>query len=107
MDAEVRELAELVRREDADLADELLAAGGLDVPVNEEIAPTTQKESIPAVITLALPATYSVDAILYAAADAINAVPRDVKPAIVAAFVRAKELGLTVEQVVATLVSTK
>ena len=107
VDFELRQFADLVRLEDADLADEMLAAGGLQEPIAAPIAPAAPDEPVPAAITPALPAEYRIDAILCAAADAIDAVPRDVKPAIVAAFVRAKQMGLSIEEVVAALESAK
>jgi transcriptional regulator with XRE-family HTH domain len=107
VDDEVRQLADLVRSEDEDLADELLAARGLLLDVTDEVTPATPDVSAPPQVSPAMAAKYSIDAVLYAAADAIDAIPRDVKPAIVAAFVRAKELGLTIDQVVSTLKPTK
>jgi hypothetical protein len=44
-----------------------------------------------------------IDSLLCAAADAMNGPPRAVRPIVTAAFVRARDMGLTVEAVAAAL----
>jgi hypothetical protein len=46
-----------------------------------------------------------VDSIVCAAADAMNVLPRDVRPALLAAFTRARRLGLGIEAVESALAS--
>jgi transcriptional regulator with XRE-family HTH domain len=48
-----------------------------------------------------------VDSIVCAAADAMNVLPRDVRPALLAAFTRTRRLGLGVEVVERALAATK
>jgi transcriptional regulator with XRE-family HTH domain len=105
--SEVQELADLVRSEDPDLADELLIAGGIELKADIETqsaAPIVETHSV--VAPARLP-KHAVDAVLYAAADAMDESPRRIKPAIVAAFLRAKEMELTVEEVIEALDSMK
>jgi transcriptional regulator with XRE-family HTH domain len=114
---QVQRLADLVRAEDPDLADELLVAAGLEpvavvemppaAPVVEVAIMPAPVEEPPKPATPAYVPKQAVEAVLYAAADAIDESPRRIKPAIVAAFARAKEMGLTVEQVVEALDSAK
>ena len=53
-----------------------------------------------------LPAEDVVDAVVCAAADAIHVTPRDVRPALLAAFARARRLRLSVEVVEQALLQT-
>jgi transcriptional regulator with XRE-family HTH domain len=106
-----RELARLVREEDDELADELLvvtgvgAEGGVDVAIAGALEPLlapapTPREPAAAPAPHAPAPKHLVDAVLFAAADAVDMVPRAVTPAVVAAFTRAHELGLSIEAVV-------
>jgi hypothetical protein len=111
---EVRELATMVREEDDDLADELLAAAGLaPEPDPQASAPEAEAAPIPAGPVLAptlapiaaapalTPApAHVIDAIVCAAADAADMIPRAMRPALRAAFVRARELRVSVEAIV-------
>jgi DNA-binding XRE family transcriptional regulator len=47
------------------------------------------------------------DALVCAAAEALDASPRAIRPALLAAFARAKELGFTVEEAMGALVGEK
>jgi len=108
---QARELAGLVREEDEELADELLAVMGVgaDDGVAGELVGALEALPAPAPAPgepAAAPAPrgpapkHLVDAVLFAAADAVDMVPRAVTPAVVAAFKRAHELGLAIEAVV-------
>lgn len=108
---QARELARLVREEDDELADELLvvtgvgAEGGVDVAIAGALEPLlapapTPREPAAAPAPHAPAPKHLVDAVLFAAADAVDMVPRAVTPAVVAAFTRAHELGLSIEAVV-------
>jgi transcriptional regulator with XRE-family HTH domain len=104
---EIRRLAALVREEDDDLADELLAAASLEPDPKPPGAIETPVEPVPPpVMAPALPPepprpapTHVTDSILCVAADAANMVPRAILPAIRAAFSRARELRVSVDEV--------
>ena len=84
------ELARHVHPNDAELAEEIALAGGA----------TLQKLGIaPSLDATPLPPHVLVDAIVCAAADALKAVPDTVRGAVLAAFKRARELRMTVEDV--------
>jgi transcriptional regulator with XRE-family HTH domain len=84
------ELARHVHPSDAKLAEEIALAGGT----------TLQKLGIaPSLEAPPLPPHVLVDAIVCAAADALKAVPDTVRGAVLAAFKRARELRMTVEDV--------
>jgi transcriptional regulator with XRE-family HTH domain len=106
-EAEIRQLAAMVREEDDDLADELLAAALL-APEPKPEQPAAQAEAAPIAPAPALPPpvqppgvppAHAIDAIVCVAADAANMVPRAMRPALRAAFARAAELGVSVEAV--------
>jgi DNA-binding XRE family transcriptional regulator len=107
VDFQVRQLAALVREEDDDLADELLAAASI-APEPEPQQAGAEAAAAPIASPPALaPApeapsavpAHAIDAIVCVAADAANMVPRAIRPALRAAFARAAELGVSVEAV--------
>jgi transcriptional regulator with XRE-family HTH domain len=111
VEAQVRELAALVHEEDADLADELLASAMLaPTPAPEDTRAESLAVSHPASATPAKPPSphgrapaHLVDAIVYAAADAADMVPRAMRSALRAAFSRAVQLGVSIESIVLAL----
>ncbi len=131
VEAQVHQLAAMVREEDEELADELLTAASVapaprpqaDVtPAGAEpkapappVAPPSPSFALtppvaapspsfalapaaagPSQSTAPAPA-HMIDAIVCSAADAANLLPRAVRPALRAAFARARELGISVE----------
>ena len=118
VEAQVHQLAAMVREEDEELADELLTAASVapaprpqaDVtpagaepmaPAPPVAAPSPSFALAPAAAgpsqsTAPAPA-HMIDAIVCSAADAANLLPRAVRPALRAAFARARELGISVE----------
>jgi transcriptional regulator with XRE-family HTH domain len=106
---QVREIAGLVREEDEELADELFVVTGVSAEDGAAVEVVAALEALPAPApkepeTVSAPPgpapTHLIDAVLFAAADAVDMVPRAVTPAVVAAFTRAHELGLGIEAVV-------
>jgi DNA-binding XRE family transcriptional regulator len=98
---QAQQLVDLVRPEEPDLADELLAAMGMEPAVAGAPSvdgPVTSLGKTPG-------GRHIIDAVVYAAADAIDGVPRDVRRAVTAAFVRAREMGLSVEEVAQALLA--
>jgi transcriptional regulator with XRE-family HTH domain len=87
------ELARHVHPHDAGLAEELGLSGGATLESLGIVSPPT-----PAPLP-AIPAHVLVDAIVCAAADALKAVPETVRAPVLAAFRRARELHMTVEDV--------
>jgi hypothetical protein len=78
----------------AALAGTTLASLGLEEP---------SRPAAPAVLAANAPSPRLVEAVVCAAADALDASPRAVRPAVLAAFRCARELGLTHEAVEAAL----
>ncbi len=122
VEVEIRRLASLVRDADDDLADELLAAARLEPdppppppppppPAPPEPPPVMAPPPVVAPPLLPEPArpapAHVTDSILCVAADAANMVPRAILPAIRAAFARARELGVGVDEVVLGLDSPR
>jgi DNA-binding XRE family transcriptional regulator len=91
-------LAGHVYPHDAELAEELALAGGATLQalgiVSAPVAPPPPPPPPPPI-----PGHVLVEAIVCAAADALKAVPESVRPAVLAAFTRARELRMTVEDV--------
>ena len=85
-------LAVLVHPLDPTLAGELARAGGTTLEGLGLVKP-------PATATPPLPPQLLVDAVVCAAADALKAVPETVRSALLAAFRRARELRMSVEDV--------
>jgi hypothetical protein len=88
------QMDDLVRRVhpvDAELAAELAAARGTTMMAMGVVAPPAPP--------FAPPADRVADSVLCAAAETMDVSPRAIRPAIQAAFTRARELGLTVEAI--------
>jgi transcriptional regulator with XRE-family HTH domain len=108
-DASLRKLAGLLAPVDAALAaeaaahlGETLMGLGLVAPPEPPAPPIPVAPPAPP----PTPAQDLVDVIVCAAADAMDAAPRVVRPVLHAAFRRARQLGLTVEQVERALAPT-
>ena len=93
---EMRRLAELVHPVNPNLAMQIASSLGTTLetlgivkPVPLEAAPPPRPSLPPGVV----------DAVVCAAAEVIELMPKDVRPALHAAFARAAEVGLTVEEV--------
>jgi hypothetical protein len=93
---QLRNLAALVFPKDRDLAAEIAAAAGTDL----RGLGLGQPDGPP---RLTLDAAHAVDLLVCAAADAMNVTPEAVRPALRAAFARARLVGLSVEAVEAAL----
>jgi hypothetical protein len=111
-DASLRKLAGLLAPVDAALAaeaaahlGETLVGLGLVAPPAPPALPAPPIPAAPPAPT-PTPAQDLVDVIVCAAADAMDATPRVVRPVLHAAFRRARQLGLTVEQVERALAPT-
>jgi hypothetical protein len=89
---QAHDLARLVHPRDAALAAKLAAAGGATL----ESLGLEKKEPPPPPPD---PPRHLVDVVVCAAADALDISPRQVRAALLAAFRRAREAGLTVENV--------
>jgi len=95
-------LAALVYPRDAKLAAEVAAAAGttlerLGLVASTPVAPPAAPAAPPT------PPTAMVDAVVCAAADALNVLPRDARPGVYAAFARAAEIGTSIEFVTRVL----
>jgi hypothetical protein len=91
-------LAEAVHPYDASLAGQIASTLGTTL----EALGIVQPPPLPPPASPAPPApppSGVVDAVVCAAAEAMNMTPRDVRPGLHAAFARAKEIGLTVDVV--------
>lgn len=92
-DNQLAELARLVHPHDAELAAEVAAAAGTTlVSLGLEAAQAPPAPAPP-------PRDLVVDAVVCAAADSTNVPPSAVRGLLLAAFRRARELGLTVDEV--------
>jgi DNA-binding XRE family transcriptional regulator len=89
------DLARAVYPRDAALAEELGLAGGATLEKLGIVPPPAP----PAPPAPEIPGHVLVDAIVCAAADALKAVPETVRASVLAAFRRARELRMTVEDV--------
>ncbi len=115
VEAQVRQLADMVREEDEDLADELLASALLEPPPRprESAARSVAAPAAAAPAPAGPPEPqgpappHLIDAIVCAAADAADMIPRVMRPPLRAAFLRAAELGLSIESVVLGLSDEK
>jgi transcriptional regulator with XRE-family HTH domain len=92
---DLHNLARLVHPADAALAAEIAAAGGTTLEALGVFPPPAQ---VPAGLPEGQPDRV-VDAVVCAAAEAMQVMPQSVRPAVLAAFTCARELGLTVEGV--------
>lgn len=91
-------LARAVHPRDADLAARIAAAGGLTLA---HLGLKTTAET-----TLEQTASMRVDAVVCAAAETLDASPRAVRPALLAALRRAREVGLSLDQLEAWLAAS-
>jgi hypothetical protein len=99
MPSQLHDLARRVYPRDPKLAAELAIAGksslealGVVAPAPPPAAPPPAPKPLPAIEDV-------VDAVVCAAAEAIDVLPKTIRPALKAAFARARRLGLTVEEV--------
>jgi hypothetical protein len=90
------DLARLVHPRDPALASEIMAALGTTLEAAGIVRPAPPPAPAPAVA--AVPDGV-VDAVVCAAAEAMEMMPNDVRPGLLAAFGRAREIGVTVELV--------
>jgi helix-turn-helix protein len=95
---ELPNLARLVHPRAPALAREIVAASGSTLEAAGIVAPAPPPVPAPAPPPPPLPAGV-VDAVVCAAADAMDRMPKEVRPGLYAAFARAKEIGLTVDVV--------
>jgi hypothetical protein len=87
------DLARLVHPHDAALAREIAAAAGMTLEAAGIVPPPPPAPPPPA----PPPPHGVVDAVVCAAAEAMDMMPKEVRPGLFAAFARAKEIGLTVD----------
>jgi transcriptional regulator with XRE-family HTH domain len=100
---QLQRLADAVRPHDPALAAELdeWAPRPPPPPAPAGVAPGSPPPPPPA--ATALPASVLLDSVVCAAAEAMSAPPQALRPALLAAFVRAREAGLTVEGMIEAL----
>jgi DNA-binding XRE family transcriptional regulator len=99
-DKQLHKLASLVHSRAPDLAAEIAASGGSTlVDLGIVVPPSPTAPSSPRGPAL----DDIVDAVVCAAADAIDVTPRTIRPALLAAFRRVSRIGLGVEAVCAAL----
>lgn len=91
---EFHQLARSVHPHDAALAEELARAGNTTL-LDLGVVPS----SPPVVMGPVVPSHLLVDAVVCAAADALNVAPESVRASVLAAFRRARELHMTLEDV--------
>jgi hypothetical protein len=104
---QVAAMARLVYPHDADLAAQLAAAAGTTLLALGLVSPAPAPP-LPSPAAPPAPAVEDiVDAIVCAASDAMNALPREVRPALLAAFSRARRLGLSIEVIERALGASK
>jgi hypothetical protein len=84
---------------DAALAAEIAAAGGTTLEALGVLPPPPPPAPAPPPPVPVTPPDRVVDAVVCAAAEAMQVMPQSVRPAVLAAFACARELGLTVEGV--------
>jgi hypothetical protein len=89
------ELARLVHPHDPVLAGEIAQAAGMTLKAAGIVLPPPPPPAPPP----APPPDGVVDAVVCAAAEAMEMMPKEVRPGLLAAFARAKEVGLTVDVV--------
>lgn len=101
-------IAGLLRPDDDTLADELLASGHVNIIVSTASTPATPIATPTGVdaAQAALTAKHAIDAVVFAAAEAMDASPRAVRVGLAAAFARAVELGLAADAVATALSAT-
>ena len=98
--AQLRDLAKRVHPVDPKLASEIAASMDTTVETLGLVPPPPAPSAQPSPPPLPAPPVASVvDSLVCAAAEAMDIVPRAVRPALLAAFTRARELQLTFEAV--------
>ncbi len=100
-------MAAMVYPKDPDLAAQLAQSVGQSLVSLGIVAPAPAPAHAIAAAPPPPPIEDIVDSIVCAAADAMNALPRDVRPALLAAFTRARRLGLGMETVEKALAVAK
>jgi hypothetical protein len=96
----VAPLARLVHARDPELATRMVAALGMTLGAAGIAVPDPPAPSPPSVRAAAAPPLEGlVDAVVCAAADAMDQTPQEVRPGLLAAFCRAQEIGLTMEAI--------
>jgi hypothetical protein len=100
-------MAAMVYPEDPDLAAQLAASVGQTLVSLGIVKPAPAPAPVVVPAAPLPPVEDIVDSIVCAAADAMNALPRDVRPALLAAFTRARRLGLGTETVEKALGAAK
>jgi len=104
---EMRKLAHLVHPADPNLAGEIAKSMGTTLEALGIVSPPPPPPPPAALPPVRLaPPNGVVDAVVCAAAEAMELMPREVRPALHAAFARAGEIGLTVEDVERALRAT-
>jgi transcriptional regulator with XRE-family HTH domain len=91
-DEQLAHLATLLYPKDAGLAAQVAKAAGTSVQALGLVPPPPPPPAPPSTDDV-------VDAVVCAAAEAMNVMPRDVRPGLIAAFARARRLGLTFEAI--------
>ncbi len=103
----MRKLADAVRPRDPELASQIeeWAPRPAPPPAPRAAPPPPPPPAAPPPPPLPppLPASVLLDSVVCAAAEAMSMAPQALRPALLAAFVRAKEAGMTVEGVIAGL----
>ena len=97
----------MVYPKDPDLAAQLAQSVGQSLVSLGIVKPVPAPAPAVAVAATPPPVEDIVDSIVCAAADAMNVLPRDVRPALLAAFTRARRLGLAIEAVESALAGAK
>jgi len=100
-------MAAMVYPKDPDLAAQLAQSVGQSLVSLGIVKPAPAQAPVVAATATLPPVEDIVDSIVCAAADAMNALPRDVRPALLAAFTRARRLGLGIETVEKALGAAK
>jgi transcriptional regulator with XRE-family HTH domain len=95
--AAIHRVADAVRPHDASLAAELDALSPRPAPPASLVTPPASPERPPLTDAILL------DALVCAAAEAMGLAPQTLRPALLAAFTRAKATGLTIDAVIAGL----
>jgi hypothetical protein len=107
MDPQLHQLAGLVHPHDPKLAADLARAGGTTLEkLGIELPPPPPPVALPPPPPPPPPPEDVVDAVVCAAAEAIDIMPRAIRPALLAAFTRARRIGLSVEAVERALEAT-
>jgi hypothetical protein len=104
---QVCKMAGMVYPTDPDLAAQLAAAAGTTLVALGLVKPPAPPPPPPAPLPPPPPVEDVVDSIVCAAADAMSVLPRDVRPALLAAFTRARRLGIGIDAVEKALGKTK